>query len=162
MLHCVNAQTGLLEWQVPGIDQFAAVTKDYVYGMDRYGSIHILNVADGTPVGRIYNEGSLKALVNDQTDRLYLISEAGLVQCLHEIDADEPKSYVAPPKTEGQPGEAGKTPAEELPAEGAATEDAAAEAPANENPFGAGAEQVEPAAEEASPFGTGEEDPFNN
>lgn len=161
MLHCINAETGLPEWEVPGIDQFAAVTKDYVYGMDRYGSVHILNIADGTPVGRIYNEGSLKALVNDQTDRLYLISDAGLVQCLHEIGADEATNYVALPKTEVQPGKEGRAMADEFTSDGESAEVSPAEEPASENPFGAGAEQAEPAAEEASPFGTGEEDPFN-
>ena len=55
-----------------GISQFAAVTKSHVYGVDRYGTIHILNIADGAPVGRIPTGGMLNALVNDQTDRLFL------------------------------------------------------------------------------------------
>ena len=91
------------EWEVPGIAQFATVTKDHVYGVDRFGTIRILNIADGSPVGRIANEAALEALVNDQTDRLYLISDSGLVQCLHEIGAEEPTHYRAAPTAEELP-----------------------------------------------------------
>lgn len=164
MLHCLDAKTGLLEWQVPGISQFATVSKDYVYGFDNYGTIHILNIADGSPVGRIANAGDLKALVNDQTDRLYLISEAGLVQCLHEIGADEPTRYTTPPKTEQAPAEGTEAPAKDDQSEvDSATppaESAPAEPAADENPFGAEAQEAAPAAEEDSGFGTGEENPF--
>jgi len=160
-LHCINARTGLPEWEVAGIDQFAAVTKDYVYGVDRFGTIHILNVADGTPVGRITNDGSLKALVNDQTDRLYLISDAGLVQCLHEIGADQPTQYLAPSKSEQPPAEEGQAPADEYPSEGEPATEPAEEPAEGVNPFAAGAEEVAPPTEQAAPFGTGEEDPFN-
>lgn len=169
MLHCVNAKTGLPEWQVPGIDQFAAVTKDYVYGVDRFGTIHILNIADGTPVGRIANDGSLKALVNDQTDRLYLISDSGLVQCLHEIGADTPTQYAVPSQTEAKPAEDGQAPDDAYSTESASAttpaESTPAEEPAatdGENPFGAGAQEAAPAAEEEPGFGTGDENPFEN
>ena len=45
------------------------------------------------------------ALVNDQTDRLFLISESGLVQCLHEIGANKPTHYVERPAAETKPAE---------------------------------------------------------
>lgn len=162
MLHCVDAKTGLPEWQVPGIDQFAAVTKDYVYGVDRFGTIHILNIADGTPVGRIANDGSLKALVNDQTDRLYLISEAGLVQCLHEIGAEEPTLHHLPGAVEKATEDkeaVGATEKYREDGESAAAPEESAEPAAGENPFGAGAEDAEPAADDSG-FGTGDDNPF--
>ncbi|MGD9636855.1 MAG: PQQ-binding-like beta-propeller repeat protein [Pirellulales bacterium] len=165
MLHCLDAKTGLPQWQVPGIDQFAAATKNHVYGVDRFGTIHILNIADGSPVGRIANDGSLKALVNDQTDRLFLISEAGLVQCLHEIGADKPTHYGAAPKTEAPSG-AGQEPAAEQTGESQPATAPAVNAPAEEpaatteNPFSAGAQEAAPPAKEESSFGTGDENPF--
>lgn len=163
MLHCVDAKTGLPQWQVPGIEQFAAVTKNHVYGVDSFGTIHILNIADGSPIGRIVNDGSLKALVNDQTDRLYLISDAGLVQCLHEIGADEPTHFLAPPKTEELPSEEVQATAEGYTGTGEPVATPATAEPAatpDENPFGAGAQEAAPPATEESSFGTGDENPF--
>jgi hypothetical protein len=47
------------------------------------------------------SDGTINALVNDQTDRLYLISDDGLVQCFHEIGAQAPLYHNPPePKPE--------------------------------------------------------------
>lgn len=159
MLHCVDASTGLPKWMAPSISQFAAVSKSHVYGVDRYGTIHVLSVADGAPVARIPTGGTIDALVNDQTDRLFLISESGLIQCLHEIGADTPTDYakasdgaLPPPAGETEPATEPTTPAE--------TEEAPAAEPTGENPFGADAEPAAPAAE-GTEFGTDDENPFD-
>lgn len=147
MLHCVDASTGLPLWRSLGLAQFAAVTKSRVYGVDRYGTIHILNIADGAPVGRIPTGGTVTALVNDQTDRLFLISDSGLVQCLHEIGADEPTHYAKQPVAkEGstKPPEETELGEESQPA----TEPARPARPADQP------------AMEKSGFGTADEDPF--
>jgi outer membrane protein assembly factor BamB len=182
MLHSVDAATGIGQWQAPGISQFAAATKSRVYGVDQFGTIHVLDRATGAPVGRIPSGGALTALVNDQTDRLFLISASGLVQCLYEIGATEPTYYVQPPSA------AEEAPAEEKPAEEEyhGDEEAAPAEPKpqpaarpvvppqeSEEPFGPPAPEEEanpfgpPAAEETQPpaednaFGAGEdENPF--
>ncbi len=172
LLHCVDADTGLGQWEAGGIVQFAAVTKAHVYGVDRYGTIHILGIQDGAPVGRIPSGGTLEALVNDQTDRLYLISDAGLVQCLHEIGADKPTHYDGRPSAtetlptplpagdgeemeEYRPTQATAPPAEPSTAEAPfAVPDAQ---PPAEDPF---SDDVAPPAD-VDGFGTDDEDPFN-
>jgi outer membrane protein assembly factor BamB len=168
-LHCVDAATGLGKWESLGISQFAAVTKSHVYGVDRYGTIHILSINDGSPVGKIPTGGTLDALVNDQTDRLFLISESGLVQCLHEIGANEPTHYAEHPAATSE-GEAA-APAATAPIESAAPTEPAATGPSEgtegfgepaaepENPFGAPAEEAAPPASE-SDFGVEDENPF--
>ena len=160
MLHCVDATSGAPQWQAPGISQFAAVTKSHVYGVDRFATIHILNIADGAPVGRIATGGTVTALVNDQTDRLFLISENGLVQCLHEIGADEP-TYYAKPSTAGKPpkAEEGEPAGEKQPDNPFGQPAAPAE---KANPFGGPAEPVAPEKEKEkeSDFGTGETNLF--
>lgn len=160
MLHCVDAKTGRPQWEVPGIAQFATVTKDHVYGVDRFGTIRILNIADGSPVGRIANEGALEALVNDQTDRLYLISDSGLLQCLHEIGAEEPTHYRAAQAVEELPAadeseeeiEPATEPVESEP-------DDVTTPAADENPFAPAAQEAEP--EDETDFGTDDENPFD-
>jgi outer membrane protein assembly factor BamB len=164
MLHCVDASSGRGLWESLGISQFAAVTKSHVYGVDRYGTIHILNFNDGSTVGRIPTGGTLNALVNDQTDRLFLISESGLVQCLYEVGADEPTHYVKPAAAAATEGEATEPTTEAAPpAEPADDETAAPVDPFNqpatetesEDPFGTPAEEATPPAEDT---GTGAED----
>jgi len=97
MLHAIDADRGLGAWDAPGISQFAAASPTRVYGVDRFGTIHILDRATGASVSQIPTGGTLTALVNDQTDRLYLISNSGLVQCLHEIGAEKPTYYYDRP-----------------------------------------------------------------
>jgi hypothetical protein len=66
--------------------------------MDEFGTLIVLDAATGAVLGRTPTEGTINALVNDQTDRLYLVSNGGMVQCLHEIGAKEPL-YHNPPET---------------------------------------------------------------
>jgi hypothetical protein len=81
-----------------------------------------------------------KAVFNEQSDRVFLVNDKGLVQALHEIGAVEPTMYrelpVEEEKTEEAPvAEEGATPFVDEPAEESTT------------PFG-----EEPAAEEDTPF----------
>jgi outer membrane protein assembly factor BamB len=95
-LHCVDAASGATVWVAPQVSQFAAASRGRVYGMDEIGALVVLDAASGTPLGRMPTDGLTNALVNDQTDRLYLMSDAGVVQCLHEIGAKEPLYYNQP------------------------------------------------------------------
>ena len=149
-LHAVDSKTGAEKWISPGVSHFAARGKDRIYASDKYGHVLILDSATGRHVGRLPVAEGLTTLVNDQTDRIFLVNDRGLVQCLHEIGVNEPTLYrqpVAPPAAEDAPvaGEKPPTP----PADGATDEAAApaedAAAPAEEeSPFA-----DEPAAEEA-------------
>lgn len=155
MLHCVDASTGIPQWRSPGLSQFAAVSQSHVYGIDRYGSLHVLNVVDGAPVGRITTGASVTALVNDQTDRLYLISEKGLVQCLHEIGANKPTYYARPQAAAAKPTQ----PSEQAAKEPSATRpDTAPTESAQPSETGSG--EAAPATE-VNPFGTEDENPFD-
>lgn len=93
-LHCVNIVTGEARWTAPGIRQFAAASKDYVYGMDRYGGLAILHAASGARMGELRLAGNQTALANDLSDRIFLLSDRGLLQCLHEVGATEPTYFV--------------------------------------------------------------------
>ncbi len=132
-LHAVATEKGRPIWESPGIVQLLAVTKSRVYGLSRKGDIVVLDLASGVPLGRLHTSAATHAVVNDQTDRLYLIGDTGLVQCLHELGADEPMLHTAVAPAEAPPGDEPQTPAAERPAEPAG-EDPADEPPAR-NPF---------------------------
>lgn len=178
-LHCVEITTGAGQWEAADIVQFAAASEKHVYGVDLYGTIVVVDRQTGAAVDRIPTGGMFRALVNDQTDRMYLISDDGLVLCLHEIGQQEPLYHTPHPGTAASPpveGAAGTRhpvqPSDESAglSEGRSTRDEGAPPPAPSPPrddsFGgfradggeAPAEQPEEPAEE-SPFGV-EDDPF--
>ncbi len=138
-LHAIDSKTGDEKWIAPGVSHFAARGKDRIYASDAYGHVLILDAATGRPAGRLPVAEGLTTLVNDQTDRIFLVNDRGLVQCLHEIGANEPTLYrqpIAPPAAEDATtdGEKPTEPAADEPAEPAAD----APAPADVgSPFGA-------------------------
>ena len=114
-----------------------------------------------------------RLLANKQTDRIYLVRENGVIECIRAAEARWPTLHLPLPEvlpSEEPPatGEEAPTAAPEEPlAESTAPEDPFAvpadEEPLDEepNPFAAEAEMAAPeAAEEEDPFATGDDDPF--
>jgi hypothetical protein len=135
-LHAVDGATGQERWTATGASHFAAQGKERVYASDLYGTLLVLDAKTGNRLGRLNVAEGLSTLVNDQSDRLFLVNDRGLVQCLREIGATKPTMYRKPLAP---------------PAEGA---DAAAPTDAELNPF-------EPADEAAPPAGAeGDEPPL--
>lgn len=156
-MHCVSARTGDGIWQSPNIHRLAAVSASRVYGMNRMGDLIILDKQSGVPLGRIATNATTTSVVNDQTDRVYLVSDSGLVQCLHEIGSQEPlrHSEAAPAAEEVDEGaDAADTPVDE-PRDQPTTEETNGE-PAPVNPFGEPADTANPfggSDDSANPFG---------
>lgn len=150
-LYCLDAANGSLMWETPDIAQMVAVSKGRVYGINQTGDVTILDGATGVRQGRLQTNGITSAVLNEQTDRLYLISQRGLVQCLHEIGADEPLQHGV--ELDEALRNRGEKP--EGPAEGEV------------NPFGVPADEEDPfggGGDEADPFNPpapAEDDPFN-
>jgi hypothetical protein len=126
----------------------------------------VLDSKTGNPVSRMAVGEGLSTLVNDQTDRIFLVSDGGLVQCLHEIGAEAPTVHRQPEAPAADEDTPPAAPGAEAAAAPAVEGDApAAEAPeADEaSPFemeeGAAAEEApeeeagEAPADEESPFG---------
>jgi outer membrane protein assembly factor BamB len=169
-LHCVDAKSGVAVWEAPNVAQFAAASRHRVYGVDEFGAFLVLDAATGSLIARISTEGTTNALVNDQTDRIFLVSDDGAVQCLHEIGAKQPL-YHNPPAAEADSAGTDVDDESTMPTTPAAVQPqpgAEAAAPADEgDPFGEdpteGAEET-PAAEQPAPaeddFGV-EDDPFD-
>jgi hypothetical protein len=138
-LHCIDAKTGSVIWVAPHVMQFAAASKTRVYGVDDLGGLVVLDAAKGSVIGRITSDHPIHTLVNDQTDRLYLISQDGVIECLREIAAKEPLYHQPKEQPEKKPdataaGQPPKTPAAEKPA--ATTPDKPAEEKKDETPAG--------------------------
>jgi outer membrane protein assembly factor BamB len=145
-LHCVEAEHGTELWVAPHIEKFAAASAKRVYAVSELGALLVLDAMNGAVLGRMRTGISTDALVNDQTDRVYLISDDGVIQCFREIGSKEPvyhRPKVEPKKTpsatSGRKPAAGTTPpaaaaqpAEEGAEEGAGPAEGAEETPAEE------------------------------
>ncbi len=138
--HSIDDETGFANWSKNGqrIEQPIAVVLDNVLCKTSTGEIVAMNAADGRFVAKTNAMDLSITVINQSTDRVYLIGDSGLMQCLRPRDGLLPK-LVAPVATVEE------TPAEQPPMEEATTAPAAgAEDPFN---FGGGA------AAAASPFG---------
>ena len=158
-LHCIDAKTGNRLWEVPHMNQFAAVSKERVYGGDDLGAFVVLNATNGATIARVPGDHSTDALVNDQTDRIYLVSDDGLIECFHEIGLTHPIVHNPKPVETAKDKEA--APAEKSSAPAAKPAESSAKPPAKAKATKA---EEKPKAEEKKPdkksgFGV-EENPF--
>ena len=168
-IHALDAKTGRLLWTVPGVSHFAAQGKERVYTSDRYGNLIVLDAKTGNPVSRMRVADGISTLVNDQSDRIFLVSDQGLVQCLREAGVTQPTFYRTPPAPAAEATPAAPTDAEVNPfgEEGPPTPEAgpAADdevAPDEGSPFGSiDAEAAEEPMEEAPDTQLDDSNPFD-
>jgi len=140
-MYCLDAQKGTRIWWTPSIMQFVAASRQRLYTVDDLERLCILDVTSGAQLDAINVQQLPIRLLNDQTDRIYLATEDGLIQCLREIELAEPIEHnkVAEPQPPGkEQGQSAEQPAGQQP--GAA-----------ENPF-APVEQPQAPAGGENPF----------
>ena len=154
-LIAADTRTGKLLWSVAGATRFVTEGAQHVYGMDRYGTLLILDKESGGVVGRLATGEGTTALVNDESDQIFLVDDRGLVQCLREQIAKQPTYYRL--KTEesedGQPEDTTDSPF----AEPAPTERFSPSEPAED--FGGGFQPAEEEDTEDNAF-EDDENPF--
>ena len=141
-LYCVDAKPNesgqaVEHWYAPGALQFLAASKMRVYATDRSGNTLILDGKSGERVDSLGTAALSLKFTNAQTDRLYLATPDGLLQCLHEIGLKEPLRYDLERKQAVAAAEAAAKPAEaekKAPAKGGEENAAEKKAPAKAQP----------------------------
>ncbi len=152
-MYCLDAKTGMEKWWTHGMAQFVAASKDRLYVADKLGRILVLSAASGARLDAIPAHGLDIKLLNTQTDRIYVATATGLIQCLHEIELAEPILHLEPPQAPAPP-----APAEEQPADQPAADQPA---PSGVDPFSGQAAPKTPAGgDQGNPFGAPADDPF--
>ncbi len=155
-LYSMKASDGSQEWSapVPNIDRVFANTGNYYFARTSVGQLTILTVDNGQIVSTGGNVTIDHVITNPETDRIYLVSDGGTIQCLRPNASELPvfaQDALAPTKAETK--QTGKKPKVEE----------------SSNPFGAkeGAAAADPFGAGADPFGGGNaagdapmEDPF--
>ncbi|MEX0938366.1 MAG: PQQ-binding-like beta-propeller repeat protein [Pirellulales bacterium] len=163
-MFCLDAATGQRAWWTPHMARFIAASRTRIYALDRLGRLVILDKQTGAPLSAMETQSLSLFLTNEKTDRIYLGTTDGVLQCLHEIGQEEPLDYTPPEPAPVQPPEAAAAapgaapdgtapPAEAPPAQAPPALPPATPPPATPPPA-----EPPPAADPDNPFG--EDDPF--
>lgn len=104
----VNAATGEIAWKSdPIADRFLAANDEFVYVMDRAGDLLVydrVNATDPTtrrsvPLAKLDLQGFSLGVANEQTDRILVTADSGLLLCLRDASAKYARPLrVAPPE----------------------------------------------------------------
>ena len=89
-LCCFDSQHGDVLWRSPGIAMFIAASPDRIYVKNTSGELVAVNPADGAQTTLFSIKAYQDVYYNNENDRIYLITNSGLIQCLHEIGQKQP------------------------------------------------------------------------
>lgn len=88
------ALDGRQEWFNPTPRKFLAASGTRIYTLDGFKRLEVLDAATGASVDLIDMPSAIQGLTNPQSDRIYLTSPDGLLQCLHEIGQKDPLNHI--------------------------------------------------------------------
>jgi outer membrane protein assembly factor BamB len=94
----VQRSTGEPIWRSSPAARFLAANKKFVYAFDRTGNLLVIDYARGTVLSAYDAHEFVIPVTNDQTDRLYLAANHGLLVCLHDRDYPAPITNRRPPE----------------------------------------------------------------
>ena len=163
-LFSLSVENGLQTWNgsVPNIGELLGVLDQRLYATTMSGGLVVLDVKTGKKLATFNDIHPQHFIVNDLTDRLYLVSNDGDVQCIRPEGANlptlvahtEPKKTVKTATPETDPTQAPAQPVGNDPF-GAGQKDPFGAGGGNNDPFGGGG------GGNADPFGGGgNADPF--
>ena len=177
MLHALDAETGLEKWTAAGLDQVVSVSEKHVYAVNQQSDVAVIDSETGDIIGYWSGKERLMPVENHLSDRLYFVSRDGLVQCFHEIGADEPYYHAADDQEKAT--KEGTDKSEDSPGDGTGANDPFAKgfdnSESENDPFTEGSDDGgdpfgsdefgsgdEGSTSEEDPFGSDESDPFGS
>ncbi len=89
-MFCLDARSGERRWWAPGIRRCLAVAATRLYAADNSGALQVLDRKSGAQVDSLRIDRLDVRVVNWRSDRMYLGTSAGVMQCLHEITQEKP------------------------------------------------------------------------
>jgi outer membrane protein assembly factor BamB len=89
-LFCMDSMSMLELWAVSGIRQFLAGSANRIYVKDAYENLVVLDAKTGSRIGSIPMAGIDFVFSNHQSDRIYVGTSTGVLQCIRENKAYYP------------------------------------------------------------------------
>ena len=103
-MFCLHAKSGKQIWWAADILHFVAAGKHRIYAADKLGRLRILDAKTGSTIDSLQTTALPVKVCNTETDRIYLGTDGGLLQCLHEVESRKPvvwnESRKPPPEEE--------------------------------------------------------------
>jgi outer membrane protein assembly factor BamB len=109
----IDRESGDSLWRLPrgralvpansDADRFLAANDRFVYASDPSGRLVVLDRKRGTRLSMLDTTSFRFPVVNDTTDRLYLVSNDGVILCLHDSDQVTPIRHRASLEQAGAP-----------------------------------------------------------
>jgi outer membrane protein assembly factor BamB len=78
---------------IKGIHRLIGAANQFIYAQDVTGNLVVLRADNGSIVHRLYVGDGIH-LLNAQTDRIFLVSRSGDIQCLRQINQIHPQFHV--------------------------------------------------------------------
>ena len=92
--YCLDMRNGDIIWSQPNMQQIVAASGKRLYALDRLGNLIILNLESGGQVKTVA-AGKVDFVVsNPLTDRIYMGTRTGLIQCIREIHQTYPLLHI--------------------------------------------------------------------
>jgi len=95
-MYCLSADKGAERWFTADVAKFLAASATRLYTADDTGRLMILDRRSGAHLERLSTELLPIKVVNIQTDRIYLATTKGLIQCLREVEQVTPLVHAIP------------------------------------------------------------------
>ena len=89
-MFCLDAVKGVKIWQTPGIKRFLSRSYTRLYTVDSRNNLTVLNAQSGQVLGSLPLNNNKIQYLNEITDRIYLATEDGMIQCLAQMDLEKP------------------------------------------------------------------------
>ena len=116
-MYSIDVATGKERWWISGIRDFVSASENRLYVRNFLGDLVILDTRSGSRLGQMSARGVDWHYVNTQTDRIFMGTRTGKLQCLHERDLRYPLIHdgdfqvgVKKPKADGEEGGDGDDP----------------------------------------------------
>ena len=93
-LYAVRLRDGSEAWRADGVLRVVAASATRLYVIDTLEQLAILDIATGRRIKTLDIGNTSIQVFNSETDRVYLVSEDGLVQCLHETQLSTPIRHI--------------------------------------------------------------------
>ncbi len=98
-LYCVNIVDGMEVWKTTDVVKVLSISEKVLYAMSSRGTLFSVDKKTGKKIAALALPRYHFKLINDESDRIYLATEDGFIQCLRETNRVVPFVRV---KTTGE------------------------------------------------------------
>jgi hypothetical protein len=89
----LDLKTGLENWRASGVKRLISASATRLYVFDQLDRLAVLDRANGSRLKTLTLAPTKFQIFNQETDRVYLVSADGLIQCLRETQQVEPLQH---------------------------------------------------------------------